>query len=101
MRLSIPVQRAETSTKNACNSSIASHVLQFLLFPAFALRHARFLLPDGANLGLDRLQILVERSIAKEHGVVLGLLGRLQLRLGDTEMQVRSIVGSGGRRSGR
>lgn len=51
----------------------ASHVLQLLLLPTFVLRHPRLLPRDGANLGLDCLEVLVERRVAKEHDVVLGL----------------------------
>lgn len=36
-----------------------SHALQFLLLPTFVLRQPCLLLRDGANLGLDRLEVLV------------------------------------------
>lgn len=42
----------------------ASHVLQLLLLPTFVLRHPRLLPRDGANLGLDCLEVLVERRVA-------------------------------------
>lgn len=38
----------------------SGHVLQFLLFPIFVLRHPRLLLRDGTNLGLDCLEVLIE-----------------------------------------
>lgn len=75
--LSIPVQRVQLVYR-------ASHVLQLLPFPTFVLCHPHLLLPDGANLGVDRLEVLVERRVTAGYDVVL---------LGDMEMQIRNMVG--------
>lgn len=53
------------------------------MFPTFVLCHPHLLLPDGANLGVDRLEVLVERRVAAGYDVVL---------LGDMEMQIRNMV---------